>query len=379
MSDNLSSAVPAKGVVPKRLRWWRCTAVTIGILVGLLLAECVARIMFTSGPARSLEPLRAALAGELLPEAAFQRSIPQPYLLYSPAPGHRGSTGEVDHNMQGYRGWPVQLAKTPGITRILCLGGSTTYGWGVSSAQDAYPAQLMEILNEGPPGGGQGYEVINAGLPFGTSAELLTHYHFKFHYYRPDIVIIHTGGNDALAVDRGHYHPDYSHWRRPMTMPAPWGPGGRRLLQSRLAALALLPLVGGAPRGSQTLERPADTPPESSWFPSERSDRPAFRHNIESLVKLVRADNAVALLVPFRLEPRHALTADEAAQIDHHARILEEIARHHAIPLAAFPASMIPREDWVDDCHLTPEGCRKKAAYLAPRVRKLAEGKSVDD
>ena len=88
MSDNLSSAVPAKGVVPKRLRWWRCTAVTIGILVGLLLAECVARIMFTSGPARSLEPLRAALAGELLPEAAFQRSIPQPYLLYSPAPGH---------------------------------------------------------------------------------------------------------------------------------------------------------------------------------------------------------------------------------------------------------------------------------------------------
>ena len=76
-------------------------------------------------------------------------------------------------------------------------------------------------------------------------------------------------------------------------------------------------------------------------------------------MKLVRADNAVALLVPFRLEPRHALTADEAAQIDHHARILEEIARHHAIPLAAFPASMIPREDWVDDCHLSPEGCRK--------------------
>ena len=133
MSDNLSSAIPVKDTVPKRHRWWRYLAVTVGILVGLLLGEFVARIMFTSGPARSLEPLRAALAGELLPEAVFQRSIPQPYLLYSPAPGHRGSTGEVDHNMQGYRGWPVQLAKTPGIIRILCLGGSTTYGWGVSS------------------------------------------------------------------------------------------------------------------------------------------------------------------------------------------------------------------------------------------------------
>ena len=99
---------------------------TLGLLIGLILAEVVARMMFTSGPARWSEPLRAALAGELLPEVAFQRSIPQPYLLYSPAPGHRSSTGEIDHNMQGYRGLPVSLARTPGIIRVLCLGGSTT-------------------------------------------------------------------------------------------------------------------------------------------------------------------------------------------------------------------------------------------------------------
>ncbi|MED5448415.1 MAG: hypothetical protein VYA62_09335, partial [Planctomycetota bacterium] len=77
--------------------------------------------------------------------------------------------------------------------------------------------------------------------------------------------------------------------------------------------------------------------------------------------------------------PRHSLTADEAGQIDRHSRILEEIARNNAVSLAAFPASTISREDWVDDCHLTPEGCRKKAAYLAPFVRKLAEDESVDD
>jgi len=346
---------------------------TLGLLIGLILAEVVARMMFTSGPARSLEPLRAALAGELLPEVAFQRSIPQPYLLYSPAPGHRSSTGEIDHNMQGYRGRPVPLARTPGVTRILCLGGSTTYGWGVPSAVDAYPAQLKRILNGGPPGGGRGYEVINAGLPFGTSAELLTHYHFKFHYFRPDIVIIHTGGNDALAIGRGHYHPDYSHWRKPMTMPEPWGRGGRRLLQSRLAALVLLPLVGGGPRGSQTLERPTDTPPESSWFPGERSDHPAFRHNIETLVRLVRADNAVPLLVPFRLEPTHALIAEEADQVERHARILENIARANGVLLAPFPASTIPPDGWVDNCHLSPKGCRSKAVYLEPFVRRLFE------
>ena len=144
-------------------------------------------------------------------------------------------------------------------------------------------------------------------------------------------------------------------------------------LQSRLAALVLLPLVGGEPRGSQTIERPADTPPESPWFPADRSDRPAFRHNVESLVRLVRADNAIPLLVPFRLEPQHALTAEEANQIDRHAGILEEIAGANGVLLAPFPASTIPPSGWIDDCHLSAEGCRGKAAYLEPFVRRLLE------
>jgi len=379
MTDASTPADTPESPGPKRRRWRRWLAVSLGLLVGLILAEGISRVMFASGPARSLEPLRAALAGELLPEATFQRSIPQPYLLYAPAPGHRSSTGEVDHNMQGYRGRPVELKKTPDLVRVLCLGGSTTYGWRVASAEEAFPAQLEKLLNSGPPGGGRRYEVINAGLPFGTSAELLTHYHFKFHYFQPDIVIIHTGGNDALALDRGHYHPDYSHWRKPMTMPEPWGPGGRRLLQSRLAALVLLPLVGGSPRGSQTIERPEQTPPESPWFPVERSDRPAFRHNIESLVRMVLADNAVPLLMPFRLETQYALTSDNADQIEHHALVLEEIARSTGVRLAPYPASTIPPSDWIDDCHLSPEGCRKKAAYLEPIVRELSVGEVADD
>ncbi len=348
-------------------------------MIGLMLAEGVAQMLFRHGPARSLEPLRAALAGELLPEAAFQRSIPQPYLLYSPAPGHRSRTGELDHNLQGYRGRPVTLARTPGITRILCLGGSTTYGWGVDSARDAYPAQLERILNGNTRTDTRRYEVINAGLPFGTSAELITHYHFKFHYYQPDIVIIHTGGNDALAIGRGHYHPDYSHWRKPMTMPEMWGPAGRQLLQSRLAALVLIPLVKGQLPSSQTLERPHNTPPDSRWFPETRIDRPAFQHNIQSLVQLVQADNAVPVLVPFRLESQHALTSEDAGQIQQHALLLQAIANELDVTLAPFPAATVSAGNWIDDCHLSPDGCRQKAAYLEPFVRKLSVRKRAGD
>jgi len=349
----------------------------------MMLGEAMARMLFENGPARTMEPLRAALAGELLPEAAFQRSIAQPYLLYSPAPGHRSRTGEVDHNMQGYRGRDVPLDKPKDRIRVLCLGGSTTYGWRVDTAAEAFPAQLQVLLNQRQPAGTAGqeqtFEVINAGLPFGTSAELLTHYHFKFHYFEPDVVVIHTGGNDAMAVHRGHYHPDYSHWRKTMTMPEPWGPVGRRLLQSRLAALVLLPLVSGQARGSQSLERPFNTPPDSRWFPESRNDRPAFRHNVETLVRMVQADGAVALLVPFRLETQHALTAPEADQVNKHAETLEQIASERSARIAPFPASTIPAREWIDDCHLSREGCRLKAAYLVPFVRAAADSLDEDD
>ncbi|MFP6768117.1 MAG: GDSL-type esterase/lipase family protein [Planctomycetaceae bacterium] len=382
--DDLRQAAPGPNSPPDprmRSRRLKLIAVVVGLVVGLVLAEAVARMVFVHGPGRSLEPLRAALAGELLPAAAFQRCIAQPYLLYAPAPGQRTKTGEIDHNLSGYRGRPVPLKRSPGTARVLCLGGSTTYCWRVETADQAYPARLQELLEARLPAGWSDVEVINAGIPFGTSAELLTHYHFKFHYFRPDVVIIHTGGNDALAVGRGYYHPDYSHWRRPLALPDPWAPAGRRLLQSRLASLILLPFVGGVPRGSQTLERPADTPPEITWFSdtddaSTASDTerfPAFRHNIESLLDLVAADGTPTLLVPFRLDPLHAVSAEESDQVRRHAEILESLGDRDGVAVAPFPDSTISPGNWLDDCHLTPNGCREKATYLEPFVRKLLE------
>jgi lysophospholipase L1-like esterase len=122
----------------------------------------------------------------------------------------------MQHNPQGYRGRAVSVRRDPRVLRVLCQGGSTTYGWTVDRAVETYPAQLEEVLSESLPSGYSDVEVINAGLPWGTTAELLNHYHFKSHYYQPDAVIVHTGLNDAQAFYMEHYHPDYSHWRRQM-------------------------------------------------------------------------------------------------------------------------------------------------------------------
>jgi hypothetical protein len=191
------------------------------------------------------EKTRQLMAGEAVPEPEYQMSISQAYLLYIPSPNYADAAGP-QHNSQGYRGRAVDLRRTPGVLRVLCLGGSTTYGWGTPRADDAYPAWLERILAKDLPPGWKGVEVINAGVPFGTTAENLTHYHFKFHYYRPDVVVINPGGNDAESmVSYDYYHPDYSHYRRAMQLPPPLPPLGRLLIRSRFVAMLLIPLVHG--------------------------------------------------------------------------------------------------------------------------------------
>jgi len=112
-------------------------------------------------------------------------------------------------NKYGYRygGGP----KKYGAIRILCIGGSTTWGDGVPWGDQSYPAQLEKYLS----GKGYNVDIVNAGVPYYTSAEVLTNLCFKGIYSEPDIVLVHTGGNDiGPLTSPKKYKPDYSHWRQ---------------------------------------------------------------------------------------------------------------------------------------------------------------------
>lgn len=112
-------------------------------------------------------------------------------------------------NKYGYRygGGP----KEKGKIRILCVGGSTTWGDGVPWGSQSYPAQLEKFLNNN----GYNVDIINAGVPYYTSAEVLASLCFRDIHTEPDIVLIHTGGNDNGPLSSPNkYKPDYSHWRQ---------------------------------------------------------------------------------------------------------------------------------------------------------------------
>src|SRR5262245_47941726 len=95
-------------------------------------------------------------------------------------------------NMWVYRG-PIAAKKRPGERRIVALGGSTTFGYGLRW-HEAFPAQLETALRRASPDGPP-VSVVNLG--FNTQGA----YSFRFALedYRSlqyDLAILYEGYND---------------------------------------------------------------------------------------------------------------------------------------------------------------------------------------
>ena len=69
--------------------------------------------------------------------------------------------------------------------RIMTLGCSTTFGWGVSD-QESYPSVLQELIQPKNPD----YEVVNGGQPGFTSFQGMWFWNKILKNYTPDFVVI---------------------------------------------------------------------------------------------------------------------------------------------------------------------------------------------
>ena len=111
-----------------------------------------------------------------------------PYVLYLNNPNYEG------HNTLGYRGVEITLEKPADTFRIVTLGASTTYGFGVNANQ-AYPAVLQDILRDDY--GYTNIEVINGGVPGYSIFELIPNFMYRVLELDPDLVIYYGALNDA--------------------------------------------------------------------------------------------------------------------------------------------------------------------------------------
>lgn len=353
----------------------------------LLVLEGASRLTFAYILPDGYARIRAVLAGETGPEALAQdritpNTIGQAYLLYIPAPGYT-KNGKLVHNSQGYRGRAVNMDREEGVYRILFLGGSTTYSVSVEDSDQTFPAQVERLLNDPASGTKRRVEVINAGLPAGSSAEMFTHYHFKFHYYKPDLVVIHTGGNDAQTKRIPYYHPDYSHHRQQPVTPKelPWP--GRVVLKSRLLGLLVMPIIYGfeSPDVLTTVNYSPKAPPPARWYPRMTLpdqefniiwDEYGFVHNIGSLISEISSDGARVVLLPFREAPMNRFNSTERKLLELNRHILRTLGTKLDVAFVPFPQDIITPENWIDKCcHLNEAGVLEKARYFAPHIRKI--------
>jgi len=94
----------------------------------------------------------------------------------------------VHINSQGTRGAEFSPDKPMGTLRILSLGDSRTFGWGLSESQ-TYTVRLQQLLQQ-QPGHPRSIETINAGVNAWSYPQMLVYFRDRALAYRPDFVLI---------------------------------------------------------------------------------------------------------------------------------------------------------------------------------------------
>jgi lysophospholipase L1-like esterase len=119
-----------------------------------------------------------------LPPATW---VEDPELIYKLDPSHPEHPGSF-HGQAPHEGVPAGV-------RVVCLGGSTTYGHELSADQ-AWPHIAQEVLRQE----GIRAEVLNAGVPGYGSRQLLLRYRRDIAPLKPDFVVLYEGWNRTGAV-----------------------------------------------------------------------------------------------------------------------------------------------------------------------------------
>lgn len=103
---------------------------------------------------------------------------------------------DVQTNSLGLRDSEVTIPAPPDTTRIVVLGDSLTFGWGVA-AQDMYTEVLERSLNAQPPQAGGRYEVVNTGVGNTNTSMQVNYYRAEGAKLKPDLLLISWFINDA--------------------------------------------------------------------------------------------------------------------------------------------------------------------------------------
>lgn len=288
--------------------------------------------------------------------------------LRYPTVGFRNMT-----NSLGLRSPEFDPQKSPGATRILFAGGSTTFGVS-GTLEETYPFLTGEILKKRFPG--RYLEVVNIGLPGGTSYQVLERIK-KMFYLEPDLLVVMVGGNDAATI-----YLEFEELRHRGDLKAPPWP---TRLEGWIAKQSVLyvtfkekisvlrygtPLFAFGPPPDPEKERKMEKREWFEFYPGH------FRKNMEKIIALAGEKKTSLLFVDPGLSPQRI--AEHPLYEEAYRKLMEtlgEVAAQHQIPFLEiknfYETSFWQRLVDRDGLHFALEGKRKLAGRVSREIIRL--------
>ncbi|HWW92038.1 MAG TPA: HEAT repeat domain-containing protein [Vicinamibacteria bacterium] len=240
-----------------------------------------------------------------------------------------------DYNSDGLRDRERAVEKPTGVRRLICLGDSTTLGWGIRP-QEAYPQVLQDLLESM----GERTEVFNVALGGWSTRQELIAYRRIARKYRPDEVLIGVCLNDVPEMQNNLSRP----------------PAWLAALHERSALVRRL--VRAQDREIADVEElfsQKDSPKVREAFARMFADMRVLRDE-------VRADGATfaVLIFPFRLQVLPGAPPPTAQQT------IVDFCRSAGIPVLDLLPALRPAGEsaFIDYDHFSPAGARLVAEQI---------------
>lgn len=363
----------------RRPRWRKAMLVSLSVMGLLTLVLEVGLRVFASERVASYRPKME----ELMAEA---RTTGHPYLAYVGKPDYQSkpdAKAQMSHDAWGLRANSHLPPKAEGVYRIVCLGGSSTYGHTPSSDAHTWPAKLEHYLNQMNEVGAQ-VEVINGGMSGWSTFESTINLAFRMLEWEPDLVIVYHSINDmrcALYDRAGPPRMDNSHWRAvwPEVMTSP----GEAMLERSVTYLLLRKMFTGYVEGVDALGTYGIVNFDAmDPDPYLRTDVPEqgfknFERNLRSIQAIAREFGAKVILATQACDERDIMAGSRDAQLAGMARmgqILERVASERELifvdaktELDEIAATLEGGLDavYTGEVHLTDEGANRLSLIFA--------------
>ncbi len=208
----------------------------------------------------------------------------QPGLRASPMVHHEsGHTFHVSTDANGLRITPSSRPLPSGCRpyRILILGDSNTFGWGLEDDQ-TWGASLQRALAS------RGVRVINGGMPGYTLAQCYELYRRVGRRYHPDMVILSVGMHDMAPRPA----PPPAEGARRVALDT------RRTLLSHSRLVRLLRMVIMAPHLEHAVHAPKATPAEDAGKEPPRVTAAEFERLLNAFSDDARREGFLLVTAP---------------------------------------------------------------------------------